>query len=224
MNMFRLAPLAAVTAVVLLAGCATKTPPYDYSAFQKAKPVTLLVMPPVNESPDVKATPAVWAQATLPLAEAGYYVLPITLVDETFKQNGVNTANDAQDIPYQKLRDFFGADAAVFILVKRYGTSYAVIVSETRVEVEARIVDLRTGALLWDGKAMATSAEQSQQQQGGLVGLLLAAVIQQIVGTATDAAFSYAGIADARLLGASHFNGVLPGPRSSLYGQPPPSK
>ncbi len=224
MNMFRLVPLAAVTAGVLLAGCATKAPPYDYSAFQKAKPVTLLVMPPVNESPDVKATPAVWAQATLPLAEAGYYVLPITLVDETFKQNGVTTANDAQDIPYQKLRDFFGADAAVFIHVKRYGTSYAVIVSETRVEVEARIVDLRTGALLWDGKAVATSAEQSQQQQGGLVGLLLAAVIQQIVGTATDAAFSYAGIADARLLGATRYNGVLPGPRSSLYGQLPPGK
>jgi hypothetical protein len=221
MNTFRLAQLAAMAAVVQLAGCATKAPPYDYSAFQKAKPATLLVMPPVNESPDVKTTPGVWAQATLPLAEAGYYVLPVALVDETFTQNGINTANEAQDIPYQKLRDFFGADAAVYIRVKKYGTSYAVVASETRVEVEARILDLRTGSLLWDGKAVATSAEQSQQQQGGLVGLLVAAVVKQIVGTATDAAFNYAGIANMRLLGAPHYNGVLPGPRSKAYGQVP---
>ena len=177
-------------------------------------------MPPVNESPDIKATPGVWAQATRPLAEAGYYVLPATLVDETFRQNGVNSANEAHDIPYSKLRDFFGADAAVYIRVKKYGTSYAVVVSDTRVEVEARILDLRSGALLWEGKAVASSSEQ-QQQQGGLPGLLLAALVHQIIGTATDAAFNYAGIADVRLLGAPRYNGVIPGPRSPISGQVP---
>jgi len=221
MTLPRQACLAAVAGVALLGGCATQAPSYDYSAFLRAKPVTLLVMPPVNESPDIKATPSVWAQATRPLSEAGYYVLPITLVDETFRQNGVSSANDAQDIAYSKLRDFFGADAAVYIRVKQYGTTYAVVVSDTRVAVEARIVDLRSGELLWEGKAVASSAEQQQQQQGGLVGLMLAAVIMQIVGTATDAAFNYAGIADARLLGAPRVNGILPGPRSPLYGQIP---
>lgn len=205
--------------MMLLPGCATRPPPYDYSAFNKAKPVTLLVMPPVNDSPDVKATPAVWAQATLPLSEAGYYVLPVTLVDETFRQNGVDTATDAQSIPYPKLRDFFGADAAVYIKVTKYGTSYAVLASETRVEAEARIVDLRSGELLWQGKAAASSAEQQQQNQGGLIGLLIAAVVHQVVGTATDAAYNYAGIANGRLLGTPRYNGVLPGPRSPAFGK-----
>lgn len=205
--------------MMLLPGCATRPPPYDYSAFNKAKPVTLLVMPPVNDSPDVKATPAVWAQATLPLSEAGYYVLPVTLVDETFRQNGVDTAADAQSIPYPKLRDFFGADAAVYIKVTKYGTSYAVLASETRVEAEARIVDLRSGELLWQGKAAASSAEQQQQNQGGLIGLLIAAVVHQVVGTATDAAYNYAGIANGRLLGTPRYNGVLPGPRSPAFGK-----
>lgn len=216
--------LAAAIGFALLTGCATRPAPYDYSAFNRAKPATLLVMPPVNDSPDVKATPAVWASATLPLAEAGYYVLPVTLVDETFRQNGVDTANDAHNIPYPKLRDFFGADAAVYIRVVKYGTSYAVLASETRVEAEARIVDLRSGELLWQGKAVATSAEQQQQNQGGLIGLLVAAVVQQVVGTATDAAYNYAGIASGRLLGAPRYNGVLPGPRSHLYGKPLPAQ
>lgn len=214
--------LAAAACICLLGGCATKPPPYDYSAFQRSKPATLLVMPPLSEAPDIKATPAVWAHATRPLAEAGYYVLPVTLVDETFRQNGIQTAADAHDIPPKKLQDFFGADAAVYIRVKRYGTSYAVVDSQTRVDVEAKIVDLRDGALLWQGSAFASSAEESQQSQGGLVGLLVTALVKQIIGTATDAAFNYAGIANYRLLGAPRYNGVLPGPRSPNFGQPLP--
>jgi hypothetical protein len=212
---------AAALALALLGGCATKAPPYDYSAFMKAKPATLLVLPPVNESPEVNATSGVWSHATLPLAEAGYYVLPVTLVDETFRQNGVATANDAHDIPTAKLREFFGADAAVYMKIKKYGTSYAVLASETRVEVEARIVDLRSGELLWQGTAVATSAEEQQQSQGGLIGLLVTAIVKQIIGTATDASYRYAGIANQRLLGAPRYNGVLPGPRSPNYGKPP---
>ena len=211
-------------ALLALAGCATPPAPYDYSAFQQAKPATLLVLPPLNESPEVNATPGVWSHATQPLAEAGYYVLPVALVDETFKQNGVQTAAEAHEVSPSKLREVFGADAAVYIKVLRYGTSYQVINSETRVDVEARIVDLRTGQMLWAGKAFATSAEQSQQSAGGLVGLLITAALKQIIGTATDASYNYAGIAQTRLLSAPRFNGVLPGPRSPLYGQPPPAK
>lgn len=221
MRLARSMTFMAAIAFTMLAGCATKPPAYDYSAFIEARPASLLVLPPVNESPDVKATPGVWSHATRPLAEAGYYVLPVTLVDETFRQNGVQTSHEAQDLPFPKLRDYFGADAAVYLRVKQYGTSYAVIASETRVAVEGRIVDLRSGKLLWEGSAVATSAEQQQQSQGGLVGLLVAAVVQQILSTATDAAYTYAGIADQRMLGAPRYNGVLPGPRSPLYGQPP---
>jgi hypothetical protein len=220
MTKHRLSLCTLAVALSLLAGCATKPAGWDYTAFQRAKPRSLLVLPPISESPDIKATPSVWSHATRPLAEAGYYVLPVTLVDTTFRENGVPTANDAQDIPFAKLRDYFGADAAVYIKVKKYGTAYQVIASETRVEVEARIVDLRSGDLLWQGTAAASSAEQ-QQNQNGLVGLLVAAVVNQIIGTTTDAAYNYAGIASTRLMAAPRFNGVLPGPRSPLYGQPP---
>jgi hypothetical protein len=59
----------AITALAIaMAGCAHKPTPYDYTAFTRAKPATLLVLPPVNDSPEVKASPAVWAQATMPLS------------------------------------------------------------------------------------------------------------------------------------------------------------
>ena len=205
----------------IVAGCATQAPPLNYAAFIQAKPSSLLVLPPINDSPDVKASAAVWSHATAPLAEAGYYVLPVTLVDETFRQNGLDSPGDIHGVPAQKLRAFFGADAAVYLRVKRYGTSYNVISSETTVEVEGRLVDLRSGEQLWSGKAAASSAEQAQQNQGGIAGLLIAAVIKQIVGSVTDAGYNYAGIANQRLLAAPRYNGILPGPRSPNFGQPP---
>lgn len=210
-------------ALLLLGACASPPPAFDYAAFQRARPATLLVMPPLNDSPDIKATPGVWSHATRPLSEAGYYVLPVTLVDETLKHNGIQTAAEAAEIPLPKLREVFGADAAVYIKVERYGTSYKLIDSETRVDVQARIVDLRSGELLWTGNASASSAEQSQQSQNGLVSMLVTAVVKQIVNTKTDAAYDYAGIAQGRLLGAPRYNGILPGPHSPAYGQPVPA-
>ncbi|HUL67190.1 MAG TPA: DUF799 domain-containing protein [Burkholderiaceae bacterium] len=209
--------IGALLASLLLGACATK-PPKDYSAFQRAHPASILVLPPLNESPDVKATPAVWASVTRPLAEAGYYVFPVTLTDETFKQNGVTTSYDAQQIPADKLREFFGADAALYLTVSEYGSSYHILVSETAVRVNAKLVDLRDGALLWEGSARASSAEQQQQSQG-LIGLLVTALVNQIIGSTTDAAYNYAGTADWRLISGPE--GVLYGPRSPKSGQPP---
>jgi hypothetical protein len=214
-----LAPLVLLS--TLLTACATPPAPIDYTAFTQAKPASLLVLPPLNDSTDIQATPGVWANATQPLSEAGYYVLPITLVDETFRQNGLSLAVDIHNVTHEKLRQFFGADAVVYLRVKRYGTTYTIINSDTRVEVEARIVDLRSSTLLWQGTAQASSAEQQQSGGGGLIAVLVTAAVKQIMSHATDTAFTYAGIANQRLLSGARVNGVLPGPRSPLYGKLP---
>jgi hypothetical protein len=91
-----------------------------------------------------------------------------------------------------------------------------VIDSETRVTAQARIVDLRTGELLWQGRATASSSENRSSNQGGLAGLLVSAIVTQIVETSSDTSFKYAGIASQRLL-SHRANGVLYGPRSPNY-------
>jgi hypothetical protein len=212
--------LAAFGLALLLGGCASPPPAYDYSAFRVSKPASLLVLPPLNDTPDIKATPGVLATATLPLAEAGYYVLPVTLVDETFRQNGLTSPNDIQAVSITKLREIFGADAAVYLRVRQYGTSYRVLGSETRVTVDGRIVDLRSGQMLWAGSATASSQENQNNSQG-VLGLLVTALVHQVIGNLSDASFDYAGIANQRLLGSPRANGVLAGPRSPRYGQDP---
>ena len=53
----------------------------------------------MNNSPDVNATNSMMSQATVPLAESGYYVFPVTLVNETFRHNGLTTPSDIHELP-----------------------------------------------------------------------------------------------------------------------------
>jgi hypothetical protein len=219
----RIKALATVIILALLSGCATQQKS-DYSAFRESRPASILVLPPLNNSPDVKATYSMLSQATLPLAESGYYVVPVTLMDEAFRQNGLDSPEDIHGVTPRKLQDIFGADAAMYIVVKQYGTSYTVIASETRVTAEGRLVDLKTGRTLWTGSATASSNE-GNNNNGGLIGLLVKAVISQIVDTLSERGHAIAGITGQRLLAAGQPNGLLYGPRSPLYlkeGAPAP--
>ena len=205
-----------LVAVALVAtGCATQQA-YDYTAFRQSRPSSILVLPPLNSSPDVKATNSVLSQVTYPLAESGYYVFPVTLVNETFRQNGLANAGEIHEVAPAKLHEIFGADAALYITVQQYGTTYAVIASESRVTATARLVDLLTGSVIWSGTATASSAE-GRNSSGGLIGVLVTALVSQIIESSTNQAHPVAGVMNGRLLTAGMPQGLLYGPRSPKY-------
>ncbi|WP_174990575.1 DUF799 domain-containing protein [Pandoraea captiosa] len=209
--------LAALAAV--MTGCAVhQAKPYDYTAFKESKPKSILVLPPLNESPDIDATYSVLSQVTVPLGEAGYYVMPVTLVDESFRQNGLTVAGDIHQVSPAKLREIFGADAALYIKISQYGTKYMVLDSATVVTVSAELIDLRNGAKLWSGAASASNNEGNNNSGGGLIGMLITAAVKQIVNSVSNAGYTVAGTANARLLSAGRPNGMLYGPRSPKYG------
>jgi hypothetical protein len=217
-HFFRLISCLAVAA--LLSACASQPPAkLDYTAYKASKPRSILVLPPLNNSPDVNASYSVLSLLTYPLAESGYYVLPVALVDSTFKQNGLTVAGDIHQVPPAKLRDIFGADAALYVTVSKYGATYTVLDSVTVVAASARLVDLRTGVELWSGSASASSAEnQNNNNGGGLVGMLISAAIKQIAHNLSDSGHEVAAVTSNRLLSAGHYNGLLFGPYSPRYG------
>ncbi len=215
--MMRITGLFALCVALMMTGCATP-PKYDYTAFKQSNPKSILILPPTNHSPDVKATYSMLSQVTFPLAESGYYVYPVAVVDETFRQNGLTNANDISAVPTSKLHEIFGADTALYIDIKDYGTSYMVLSSNTVVTADAKLVDLKTGQLLWKGTATASSGEQDSSSSS-LVGMMVKAVVNQIAHTITDKGHEIAGITSARLLSAGHPNGILFGPKSPMYGK-----
>lgn len=205
----RLALLGLVA--VLLVGCASKPKAPREPEPWASRPASLLVLPPINDSRDVKAPWGVLAQATAPLAEAGYYVLPVAVVAQTLRDNGMTVAEDIHAISPAKLREIFGADAAVYLRVRQYGNVYAVVEAEALVTVDARIVDLRSGRELWAGSATASSTEG--RDRSNLAVMIVQAVFEQLINVATDASYKVAGRANQRLLGLNPLTGVQAGPR-----------
>ncbi|MCS4534679.1 DUF799 domain-containing protein [Neisseria montereyensis] len=211
MRSLKLLPLVAALA---LSACATQ--PYDYTAFKESDPKSILVLPPLNESPDVNATAGMASAVTLPLAESGYYVFPVAVVQETFKQNGLTNPADIHDVQLDKLNQIFGADAVLYIKVTEYGTKFMVIQSDTRVSAEAKLVDARTGKELWTGSATASTLERGSSQ-AGLLGALVQAVVEQIASSVSDRGYDIAQMTGSRLLSAGTPKGILYGPRSPHY-------
>ena len=205
--------LAAALFTWALAGCATTTP-YDYTNYRAHPPRSILVLPPVNESTDVRGTYGYLSTVTRPLAELGYYVYPVVVVDQFFKENGMPGPGEMVQAPLGKIREIIGADAVLYITLRQYGTKYQVLASVTVVSAAARLVDTRTGTLLWEGTVV---AEANSGESGNLLGDMLSAVVSQIVGYSTDQARSLAEQANVQY--ATKDRGLLHGPYSPRYGQ-----
>jgi len=220
MKFFKLSVVLLVSVVIF--GCAnTKVSSFNYTEFRQADPLSILVLPPINNTTEVLAPYSVMAQVIAPISEAGFYTLPVALVEQTFRNNGLTVANDIHALPKEKLHEIFGADTALYLDIHEYGTSYIIISSDTVVSISARLVDLKTGNVLWQKSATASSAEtRSNNNSGGLIGMLVIAAVNQIVETVSDSGFNIAAISANRLLSKDSINGLLPGPRSREYVAP----
>jgi hypothetical protein len=206
-----------LSTMLVFTGCATKQADVDYSAFRQHQPKSILVLPPLNNTSDLRATYSVMSSTTWPLAEAGYYVFPVALVDQTFKENGLQNPGEMHQASPKKLNEIFGADAALYITITNYGAGSAFIGGSVVVTAEAALVDTRTSTKLWEGKASASDAE-GKQNQNGLVGLLIQGIINQVANSVSDPGYRIGRIANQRLLNAGP-RGLLPGPRSPRFEQ-----
>jgi hypothetical protein len=203
--------------VFFVAGCST--PKFDYAAFKQSNPRSILVVPPINESVEVGAELAVYSSVVKPLAEAGYYVVPPTLVSETFRQNGYSKPTEIHSIRLGRLKEIFGSDAVLFLTIKEYGQKFHIVSSSAIVRLEGRLVDIDTGVEIWNGTAVASSSEGRSSNAAGLVGLLVEAALTQVVGDLLDASYPTSKIAADRLFSPKYPNTLLYGPRHPKVGK-----
>lgn len=183
--------LLSLSVAAILSACGTTShkQPYDYSKFQRTNPRSILVVQPTNSSVDVKAPNAVMAQSTRPLAESGYYVFPVVLVNETFRENGLNDGAEIQAVDLSKIRKIYNPDAILYMDIDDYGTKYQVINSNTTVSVKARLVDAKNGEVIWTGSKKITVNSNDNNQQGFL-SAVTSALFNQIKDKLTDGAFN----------------------------------
>jgi hypothetical protein len=175
--------LLAVFGALLVGGCAS--PNYSYAdAYYQHEPKTIVVLPVRNESTDAAASTYFLSTIARPLVQRGYYVLPIESTLEVFTREGLHTAGRAWDVKPQLLQSNLGADAALYVTITKWDTSYVVFASNVTVAMHYRLVDCHTGQVLWERSASQT--KRSGGSGGGLIGLLVSAVDAAVSAAVTD--------------------------------------
>ena len=180
------------TLVILLQACVSKPlyPPKD-SIINAVDPVKILVIPPLNLSPELQGTYTFLSTVTKPLAEKGYYVYPVAIVDAYFKLNGVPSANDMNQVDITKLNEQFSPDAILYTQLDYFGQRFAIFSSYAQIAGSLRLIDAKTGQELWSSE-LYIDDEQKTTSSGGLTGKFFAAVIEQAIeSTAFESKFFY---------------------------------
>jgi hypothetical protein len=203
-----------VAALVGLGACQTPEP-HDYSLFHAHMPRSVLVLPPLDNSMEVDAAYAYLSTVTEPLAERGYYVFPVAVVDRMLRDNGLPGPGEMHQVPLQRLGEVFGADAVLYITLHDWGTAYRVIDSATEVTAEASLVDVASGTEIWHGRH--TAVTSSSSAGGGVFEMLVGAVVSQVMSSIVDPSLDVARQCNAGLFCNDH-DGLLLGPRHEKYG------
>ncbi len=197
---------------ILACSCAAKV---DYTLYRSRVPRSILILPPQNSTTVVEASYSYLSTASRPLAEAGYYVFPVAVIDALMKENGLPTPDEMHSVSLNKIKEIIGADSVLYVTIQDWGTKYYVIGSATVVRASARLVDVETGATLWTGAAFAS--QDSGGGGGGLIGALVAAAVHSVLSSLADQTHELSRLATTNMVFNSD-NGLLFGPRHPEYG------
>jgi hypothetical protein len=167
----------ALLASVFLSGCAVQQVNLD--AFYAHRPRSIVVVPVLNESPEVSAPSVFITTISRPLAERGYYVFPVYLTDMILRDFGLTEAGHIHQLPPNRFYELFGADAVLFVTIKDWSTKYLVLASTVDVRMEYVLKDTKTGIELWRNEQ--TYSHGSGGAEFGLIGMAVSAAVNALV-------------------------------------------
>lgn len=124
---------------------------------------SILVIPPVNESFNVKASDSFLSIISRPLIEKGYYVFPVSVMENFFRQNGLPTSHDMNNISLDKVREYIGADAILYTKIINWEQSFRVTYSQTKIRAKLTLINAKTGKLIWE--TIAKGKEKSKKHE-----------------------------------------------------------
>lgn len=209
----RLTILGAAAVLLATAGCES-VPSTEHDALVEHMPRSILVLPPLNESIEIDASYSWLTTISQPLAERGYYVFPVAMVDAFMRENGLPGPEEMHAVPLARLDAVFDPDAVLYVVLEDFGQKFELLSSRTVVNARATLVDTDTGIELWNGEVRHSESSGSSGQ-GALIDLLGAAVAQA-AGTVGDNSHAAAAMANRTLVGNDR--GLLFGPLHPEFG------
>lgn len=147
-------------------------------------PLIMLIMPPINNSTAVDAKDYFYTTMTVPIAEAGYYVLPPAMTMATLQRESAYDSERFIDGDLSKFGQIFGADVAVFTIINSWNKS--IIGSTITIELEYIFKSTKTNEVLFHRQAKIKCDTSTGMKGNGLLGTLLVATADAVRTAASD--------------------------------------
>jgi hypothetical protein len=173
-----------VIIAVAFTSCTTTIPVLKtvaYKGMYSEKPLSILVMPPINKTTAVDAKEYFHSTLNIPLANAGFYVIPPYLSMEILKKESAYDGELFINKPLTKFGEVFGADMVLFTIINKWDKTYGYVI----VGVEYIIKSTKTNEILYDRKGTINYSTSVSSSGGGLVGALVSVAATAINTAAT---------------------------------------
>ena len=201
-----------VVAGYLISSCSglpiqTKAEAYP-AMYGDKKPLSVLVIPAINNSTAAEATDFFNVTITEPLSNVGYYTMPVEIVKDIFQKEGIVDSTMIKGLPTSIFKKNFGADAVLFVTINKWDKQYIVIAGNVSVSMDYVMLSTETSEVIWSYSAtqtIDTTAESS--------GFIMLDIISTAITTATT---DYVPI--AKQVNYQAFTALPHGGYSDLHG------
>ncbi len=153
-----------------------------YAGMYANKPVSVMIMPPINKTSNVEAKEIFHSTMLIPLANAGYYVIPPFMSMEILKKESAWDSELFINSPLNKFNDIFGADIALFTTITRWNKT---VLATVDIEVEYVVKSTTTNEILYQRKGTIIYDSSAGISGGGLTGALVNLAASAITTAAT---------------------------------------
>ncbi|MDR2064682.1 MAG: DUF799 family lipoprotein [Prevotellaceae bacterium] len=203
-----------IATAIFMSSCSTTTPLTKSAAYKdmyNEKPITVLLMPPINRSTEVEAKEYFHSTMNIPIVNAGYYVIPPFLSMEILKKESAYDSELFLDNSLSKFGEVFGADLALFTIINKWNKSG--LVAKVYVEIEYVIKSIKTNKIVYSRKGSITYDASVNTGISGVWG----ALANMVAGAVNTAATKYVDV--ARVCNSYTFSDFPAGKYSPLYEQ-----
>ena len=172
---------------LLMCSCAeqiTTTRDAQYPKMYEEKPLSIVVMPPINQTNHVEAKDFFYTTLYAPLCEKGYYVYSPMMTMEMFQAESAYDAEMFIENDLSQFRNVLGADAAMFTIIKSWKRNN--LRGKLTVGVEYILRSTKTGETLYQREGLVKVDRSVSGSGGGLLGALVDMAATAASTAATD--------------------------------------
>ena len=152
-----------------------------YAKLYEEKPVSILVMPPINNTSNVEAKDLLYTSVSRNIAEAGYYVISPLIAMDVLRNESAYDAEYFMNSSLGKFKEYFGVDAVVFAIIENWAKEGWII----HTKVNYMMKSTTTNEILFERSCDLHLDLMKNSGTGGLLGVLVDAIA-----TAVDVAMT----------------------------------